>query len=300
VWLTPTVILDAVTAKWDSVDMPRLALDPSGDALHVTWLRKLPPGGAGLQEVYYARSIDRGQTWSAPRLIAQGNVDWPRIAVSGPNQVYLAWNEYVAADHTGSATPLNVWGQFSPDGGQQWSTPTNIRSLKQVSGPIGLTGDGNGRLYIAAVGQASGEESTLFNAEWNGQAWEERSALSLQQQATAGNSAVVAVAPGQGNLTVLLRQQIWNADGTTQVGVDATGRTVEVKSVAVVPTFTPQPLATAQATATPPPTATPRPQIDSGIRQTNSDAASPLVLGGVVAALLVAAAVGRTIWIRRK
>jgi hypothetical protein len=301
-WLAPTVILDAVVAQWDSVDEPRIALDPANGTLHVTWLRKLPQGGVGPQFVYYARSADQGKTWSAPLLVARGDVDWPRIAVSGSNQVYLAWNEYVAGNSSGSATPMTVRGQYSPDGGKRWTAPTNIDVLKQVSGPIGLTGDGTGRLYITAIGKSSSEESTLFNAEWNGQDWEERPALALRQQAMAGNTAVVAVAPGQGKLTALLRQSIWNMDGATQVSIDTTDRTVEARPMVAAPTFTPQPTPTAQATVAPQPTATLRPPLDSHTQQPASDSggANPLILGSVLAAIIVVAAVARTIWVRRR
>jgi hypothetical protein len=301
-WITPTIILDAVAANWDGVDMPRLALDPSQDTLHVVWLHKLPPGGVGDQEVYYARSADRGVTWSPPALIAKGNVDWPEIAVGAPNQVYIAWNEYVTPRRPDSSTPMSVWGKFSPDGGQRWTAPLNIRSLQQVSGPVGLTGDGSGRLHIVAVGKASGEESTLFSVEWNGQDWEERVALGLRRQAAAGNSAVAAVAPDQGKMIVLLRQRSRAEDGSPLQGIDATGRDLPAGQAITVPTFTPQPTPTRQALPTIQPTATPRPQLNSSTRQSVSDSSglNPFVLGGVFAAIVVVAIVAGTIWIRRR
>jgi len=153
-WISPTLIADAVAAQWDSVDIPRLALDPAADVLHAVWLQKLLPGASGAQAIHYARSTDRGQTWSAPTLIVTGDVDWPRIAVNGPNQVYLAWNQSSVENNADTNTPMRVWGQFSPDGGQRWAAPVSISSLKQVSGPAGLTSDGAGHMYLVAIGQS--------------------------------------------------------------------------------------------------------------------------------------------------
>lgn len=301
-WSPPTAVFDAAATKWDSVDIPRIAFDPASDTLHLVWLRKLPPGGVGDQQVYYARSTDRGQSWSPPVPIATGNVDWPRIAVAGPDQVYIAWNVYVTPRRPDSATPMTVWGQYSPDGGQRWTAPFNIRSLEQVSGPIGLAGDGTGHMYIAAVGKSRGEESTLVNVEWNGRDWEERAALKLLRQATAGNAAVIAVAPGQGKLAVLLRHRFWNDDGSAQQGIDATGRDVTAAPLAAAPTFTPQPTPTMQATPTSQPTATPRPMLNSATQQSPGDSGglTPFVLGGVLATIVVVAVFARIIWTRRK
>ena len=299
-WISPTTIFDAVAANWDSIDKPRIALDPAGDTLHVVWLRQLPPGGAGQQAVYYARSKDRGETWISPTLIAQGHVDWPRIAVGGPDQIYIAWNEDVQPRQPGSATPMTVWGQFSADGGEHWTSPSNIRSLQEVSGPVGLAGDGSGHLYMAAVSKANGGESRLVNVKWNGHDWDERPALGLQQVAAAGNSAVVAIASNQGEQAVLLRHQVWNSDNTTQLVIDATQRQVTAQALTPVPTFTPQPAPALQITATLQPTPTPRPKLNENAYQpTSGGGMSPLVLAAVFAALVVAVAVGRTIWVRR-
>ena len=38
-WLTPILVFDAVAAKWESVDKPRLVLDANANVLHAVWLR---------------------------------------------------------------------------------------------------------------------------------------------------------------------------------------------------------------------------------------------------------------------
>ena len=112
-WLTPTLIFDAVAAQWDGVDKVRLALEPISGILHATWLRTTLPGRPASQEVYYARSMDRGRTWSAALRVAEGDVDWPRIAAFGSGQAYLAWNQRLKPDQADAATPYSVWGQVS-------------------------------------------------------------------------------------------------------------------------------------------------------------------------------------------
>jgi hypothetical protein len=277
-WITPTVILDAAAAKWDSVDIPRIALDPIGDTLHVVWLRKLPPGGIGDRQcTMRARPIKvkRGSSVLIKGMSIGRGSDGSLIRS-------VTWNEYDA--RRPDSAPRRR--ELSPTAG---ALDRSKQHTAKRSGPIGLAGDGNGHLYIAAIGESGGEESTLFNVEWNGQDWEERPALGLQRQATAGNSAVVALAPNQGKMAVLLRHRFWNEDGSTQQGVDATEREVAAAPLVAVPTFTPQPTPTMQPGPTPAYT-TPRPRFNSATQSRMAwPGLTPLYLGGARSDVVVAA-----------
>ena len=58
-----------------------------------------------------------------------------------------------------------------------------MRGFDQVSGPVGLTSDGAGGLYMAGVGQRTGGESALLYARWDGRAWGENETFGLGQNA---------------------------------------------------------------------------------------------------------------------
>jgi hypothetical protein len=300
-WITPTLIIDATAAQWDSVDKPRLALDQSNGTLHAVWLRVLPPGGVGRQVIYYASSTDQGQSWSAPLQVAEGAVDWPRVIVMGPNQVYLAWTQTIPQSG-GSAAPLSVRGLFSPDGGKRWTGAAPIKGLEQVSGPIALAADGTGQAYLAAIGQIAGQESALFNGRWNGQDWEVEDTLPLSQQAIAGNAPIIAISPADGQMTALLRLWQRNLENVGQFGVSSTSRGITPGMLTPGPTFTPQPTATAQPTGTPAPTPTLRSVLDPNIKSPGSAASgsNALITGGLLAGGIVIAVFAAAIWKKRR
>ena len=294
-WLTPTLVFDAAAAGWDSLNKARLALDPVSNILHVTWLRTALPGSSAPQEIYYARSTDRGQTWSTPLQVATGAVDWPRIAVINGGGVYLAWNVRTEQGGSSPVTPFDSWGQFSTDGGLQWSNPAAIPGFRNISGPIDLFANAAGILHIAAVAQETDNQSTLMLARWIGQTWGDRETVNLGQAPAAGNSAALGLAPQTDRMSVLMRLYGWGQNNTGKFEIAVTSRTVTPVAVTPIPTFTPLATVTASPSPTPVPTSTPRPKLTSTALQpgAGNSGLPPLVLGGILAAIIV---IGAIIW----
>ena len=288
-WLTPTVVFDAAAAKWDSVDKPQIALDETANVLHAVWLRSTLPGSLNAGAIYYARSSDQGQTWSAPEKIAEGAVDWPQISLASPNEAHIAWVQTSPQAVANSHAPNMVWNAYSTDGGERWSSAASVPGLGEVSGPIGLSSDGAGHLYLAAVGESAGGESVLLISQWMGQSWGTEQTTALGQPAASDNAAVVSIAPVLGRLSVLLRLWTLGLDNQGQFAIAATAREVEPVAVTPLPTFTPVPTSTPGPTATPRSTLTPRPQLSGAEQQpvNSTQGPPPLVLGGVLAAIIV-------------
>jgi len=95
------------SARW-----PALAVDPSG-GVHVLWEGET----LGSQEIYYARSLDGGVTWSAGRRLTWA-LDWPgnpAIAVGPTGHLHVVWSRYSAH---GSE---EIFYKKSTDGGATWS-----------------------------------------------------------------------------------------------------------------------------------------------------------------------------------
>ncbi len=300
-WLTPTVIFDAAAAQWTSVDKPRLALDSASNILHAVWLRTNPPGGVGPQAIYYSRSTDHGVTWSPAVQLAEGDVDWPRLAIPDTQKVYLAWNEAADSSQSGPTTPFKVRGQFSLDGGQRWSAASDVRGFELVSGPVGLVASGSGHMYLAAIGQGVGHEATLVNAEWNGQSWDMVQSLLLGQPAAVSNLAVSAVSPKSGKLMVIARLHTLDQSQVDQVGLSSTERSVTATALVPLPTFTPLPTATAVATPTSIPQPPPRPTINVASSPTSSGSGGPsaLLVGAAFAGVIVVGVTALAIWKKR-
>jgi hypothetical protein len=301
-WLSPTVVFDAAIAKWDSADKPQIVYDEQADVLHAAWLQAALPGSTNEQAVYYARSTDQGQTWSLPVSIAQGNVDWPRLASFGADKLYVAWTESAPQAATSSTTPYGVRGRYSLDGGERWSSTEAVPNFEQVSSAISLSGNGSGQLFLAAVSQNAGGESVLSISRWTGQSWSDHEVVRLAQPATAGNAVTLFAASAVGRLSAAMRLQVLGQDNQGQFEVASTGRDIERAAIAPAPTFTPMPTMTPPLTATPEPTATPRPQLANVDRKPaiGAQGVSPLLLGGLLAAVVVVFIAVVSVIVRRR
>ena len=304
-WSTPTVVFDAVAAQWDSVDKPRLALDAETGVLHVVWLQTGLVGEAHGRTIMYSRSVDGGRTWSTPIKVAEGVLDWPRVATVGAGQAVLVWNQIKASSGM-SAASMEVWGQFSGDGGQRWTKPTRVVGFENVTGPVGLTSDGARGLYLVGVGRGNDGEAALLYSRWDGQAWSAREVAGLGQDAVPGNGAAAALIPSQGKLEAALREFVRAPDGNGQFRLLATGRDVPVSlTLKPVPTFTPLPTLTPMATLEPIPTATPRPLLLStdapqGVQKSALPISTSVVVGGaLIAVISLGVVISRVVWMNR-
>lgn len=305
-WLTSTVVFDAVAAKWDSVDKPHLALDARANVLHAVWLRTALIGEARGRAVMYARSTDDGRTWSAPQKVAEGVLDWPRLATAEAGQVHLVWNRTKSA--AGASTTFSeVWAQSSFDGGQRWSEPRQVPGFEDVTGPVCVASDGAGGLYVVGVGRGTSGEARLLYSRWDGLAWTGHEHFGLGQDATPGNAVVAVLVPTVGRLSALLREFVSAPGGAGQFRLIATGRDVPVAPTPrPIPTYTPLPTVTPMATSMPAPTETARPSLNStgmpqGVSRSPLPISTSLVAGGVVVALLIlVVVVSQVAWTARR
>jgi len=188
-----------------------------------------------------------------------------------------------------------------------------VRGFDQVSGPVGLTADSAGGLYLVGVGQRTGGESALLYTRWDGRTWGENEIFGLGQNTASGNAASAAFIPGVERLGVVARELMRLPDsappgggpqsGGAQFEVVATGRDVKVATAAApAPTFTPMPAQTSEPTATPSPTPTARPQVSSTFLPRSANRSQlPLMLGIALAAVIVmGVVVGRVVRTARR
>jgi hypothetical protein len=253
------------------------------------WLQAALPGSTNGQAIYYAQSADQGQSWSLPVKIAEGGVDWPRLSLFGANKIYLAWTESTPQAAAELSTPYSVQGRYSLDGGQRWSSADAVSGFEQVSGAFGLSGNSAGQMYIAAVGQGTGGESNLSISRWTGQNWEHHEAFGLAQPAMPGNAAAILAAPAGGRLNAVMRIWTLGSGNQGEFEVAGTGRGIEHVAIAPAPTFTPMPTLMPSPTPTLQPSPTPLPQLTGTERQpaTSSQGTPPLLLGGLLTAVVV-------------
>jgi hypothetical protein len=284
-WSPVQTVFDAANAGWAMVDHPHLAIDKQG-TIHVVWARAGLVGGGLPQGIYYARSKDGGQTWSTPFAAAEGAFTWPDVATTGTNQVHLIWQEMGAHQ--------SWWTRWSADGGVVWTGPEQMLGFESVTGPLAVKGNATAAIYLVGLGENKTGKPTLLYAAWDGQHWSQRESFRLGVEQVEGGLAAVLL-PETGRLEAAFRGAVKGSDATMQRGLWYTGRSVP--TAGALPSSTLPPRATADPPPTPLPEPTARPTLnvsDTAAPET-SEADSiplPLLLGGGLATLIVAVALG--------
>jgi hypothetical protein len=197
---------------------------------------------------------------------------------------------------------MSVWAQASDDGGRTWTSPLIVHGFEQVSGPAALVSGGGAKAYLTAVGVGSNTESALLYSESNDKEWQTAVPFGLGQPATRGNAVDAAAALAAGRIGALLREWVWQPDGTSRPAIGVTLRTVAPEQIVAAPTATPMPTETPNPSPTPLPTATPQPQLDGNVQQPKAQSAGlpPIVIGAILAGIIVVTAVvAISMWQRR-
>jgi len=141
------------------VGEPRLVVDAQG-RLHATWGELEAPGGYPWHHIMYARSLDGGDSWSEPTILADAHQGHQNLAVF-EDTVHVVWD--------GDAGYQGRYYRASEDGGLTWS-PRVTLPLEDASG--GLQGapaivvDSTGTVHILYT-----DSPTLYYIRRRGDDW---------------------------------------------------------------------------------------------------------------------------------
>jgi|GEM_PF-827454 len=98
--------------------MPSIAVDSAGN-LHVAWHARATSNDQF--NIYYSRSEDGGQTWTAPVRLSYAvtghDLLYPSIAVDPAGNVHVVWNSALYVDNYRG----DIYHAYSTDGGKNWS-----------------------------------------------------------------------------------------------------------------------------------------------------------------------------------
>jgi hypothetical protein len=296
-WSEPKLIFDGVSEGIPMVDQPGLAVEADGK-LHVTWVNGALPGEWMPAGIFYTISIDHGENWADPIQIAGEGYDRPRLALAS-NQLHLLF--YTSND--------GIWHRWAPltgpeEGTARWSVPGRIPGWQQVVTPFGVAVDGsnaNGVLHLVGAtkgGSRAIASSILYNI-WNGQRWE--SVDFIFASALMGSSqGVSAVTRPEGGLlaAVWVTQASFVQDVNTLSFYTVTRAIpkVEIPETVVQIPPTPDVVEPTQVLEDEIIVPTPTPNLNL-VPIHSEDPFNPLVLGGGLAGLTVAAIFGlRILW----
>jgi hypothetical protein len=168
---------------------PALALDPESGDLLLTWVGGAPRLGWRL---YFARSADGGQSWSAPAVITtdtglvhpHGEAA-PRLVAAPGHRVAVVWAQgFDVAGRQWPATRLRA--ARSLDGGTNWSRPITLND-DTTGAPIshtfqGAAWTGDSGLTVAWLDERRGGSVNHDHANHDSTAGEDATIFSVSSQ----------------------------------------------------------------------------------------------------------------------
>jgi hypothetical protein len=190
-----------------------------------------------------------------------------------------------------------------------WSRVERVPGFDDVSGPVGLAGDGVGTLHLVGLGQNEAGERALLYDVWRGSAdralgsdqWDRGASLQLEIESTEPGVSI-ALQPALGALDVAFRGPVRGQDDSKQVDLWYTGQIVSpaLSMTSTVASPTPSSSPTPSPTKLAPPTTT-SPDIGASLGEEDPlPLPDPLVLGGGLAVLVVAGAFGLRFLLKRR
>jgi predicted neuraminidase len=137
---------------------PAIAVD-SEDTLHVVYDETAP----GDYEIYYLRSADGGDTWSAPkRLTWTKERSWDAaIAVDSSDGLHVFWADAIPGN-------FEIYYKKSPDGGVTWSTNKRLTWTADDSFGPSIAVDPSGDLYAAWYDYTPGPADIYYKKSTDG------------------------------------------------------------------------------------------------------------------------------------
>ncbi|MFP4346491.1 MAG: exo-alpha-sialidase [Anaerolineales bacterium] len=290
-WSEPVVVFDAEAEGWSLVDHPALAYDAEG-VLHAAWVRGSSDGPFPPEALYYARSLDGGESWSEAQIMGEGAYDRPQLVPTSDGGLHLLWADLEAG----------TWlERSSADYGTTWSYQQQVRGFRDVVGRLGLASDGAGTLHLAALTAGAAGEPTLLYTPRSGESWGELERHDLEGVGDPLDGVLLlALDPEAGRLHVVGGSSRINETGGGEAGaLFHLYRSVSASEVAAPESGVPAPpLPTPTPGPTPTPTPTPRPDVAAGappagmpVIEAGPVSLPVLALGGLGLALLIVGAV---------
>lgn len=182
-WTTPapvwTVPTDDVAARY-----VRIAQGNDG-TIHATWSENSSELNWNASGIWYARSLDDGQTWQDTWYQAnQGS--WPNVALDSEQRIHLLWDYNVSSeDGRGHAMSL--------DSGLTWQDPIVLfnGAISGRSGWPEFVQDSSDALFHLTSGQGFGKEGGIWISQWTGSHWKDPSLISEPLRFSEGPAAAV-------------------------------------------------------------------------------------------------------------
>jgi BNR repeat-like domain len=141
---------------------PKIGADSSGN-LYVVWQDNTP----GSWEVYYAKSTNRGATWTASQRLtwSSGTSGYPIIGIDSSGRLHVVWQGSVSGN-------VEAFYRKSTDGGASWTTSRRLSLTSGASVSPVVAVDSSDNLHLVWSDDTPGnaeiyyKKSTDAGATW--------------------------------------------------------------------------------------------------------------------------------------
>lgn len=242
IWTVPEKLslpFDEVESSFSNV---KIITDGAG-RLHVVWQTNQDDGFG--QSIYYARSVDGGETWAPPVRIAQRDpgeygVTFPWIVAVGDSELHMVYVD--------GPWHIGRYHRISHDGGATWGEPVHVmQDFEGINGYPILLVDGASQLHWVQTWRTRSQIGGTYYAQWLGNSWSPME-LAVREDENLGPGAHWTAA------TIRLGNDIhivWNTNFTDKAG--EIWHTHGIIPGLAPATVMPTPSATPQPTPTPTP-----------------------------------------------
>lgn len=278
-WSSPIRVFDAVSAGWESVDEPKLALTGDG-RLHVLFTQLLVLNGHKSVGLYYSQSSNGGILWSDPEPVSTQTVLWSEIVGGNGQKLHRLWQEQ-------DKTTTVVYDQVSQDGGLSWLPATTVANVSTSGSAPALAVTGSDDLHLMQMTNV--DVLSLQEWEWSGERWRALTAKKLDGEAQSLPVTITAGVMSKGILSALiLFERTDEVAGQIHqlVGLNRTldsGKNTQFVSAVVI--ATPEFVATPDALVDIHPTVTPIPPL-ANLAEPPSNNKNTVVLVFIVVAVV--------------
>lgn len=277
-WSEPVLAFDGAAANWSLLDQLHIAVT-NHNHLHILWRHQsLPPTSEPLA-LYYARSLDGGQTWSEAIPIVNEAVVWSDITGWSTTQVHITWRE----KQSGRTT---LWHVLSTDDGLTMDRPSRITTFETVAGSTSLIQDVMGQLHLFQITHLASGPVQVLPFLWNEGTWLPEAELMPGVSAISNESQLASGITTIGELWVAAA----GLSATTgQEAVWLSGRVLDMPPITITPfpTLTPTPQPTATITPQPSPTAEPTIAFPKEPDTANSPSIGPLTINSTTDGIII-------------
>ena len=193
-WSGPVRVYNGIAAVWEMVDQPQISSTSDGH-LYLLWKKYSLTSQNNALALYYAHSLNGGQSWSDATAIVEKPVVWSRIVGVGAQTVHRMWQEINSGRRI-------FWHQISNDNGITWNRPVSLASFNDLLGPASLSLDPISRLNLNQFSYDTEDNLILQHWLWEDERWSSEKNLNLGNQIPYIDNLISAIST-KGKLVVV-------------------------------------------------------------------------------------------------